>query len=84
MHATHCQLLVNAAGCPVPNVEWPPEQYSLTTLVSLFVPLLPSITRADCQQQAGSLASCAFDGSLAVKSGCCSSECATNMRKVRA
>lgn len=71
-----------AAGCPIPNVPYPPEQYQTDTLVTVFAPLAQQIKRQECVQQATSLAVCAFDGSLGIKSGCCSTECATQMAQV--
>jgi len=78
--ATYCSGC--AAGCPIPNVPYPPEQYKTDNLITVFAPLAQQIPRQDCVQQATSLAVCAFDGSLGIKSGCCSTECATQMAQV--
>jgi hypothetical protein len=66
----------------VANVPWPASQYSMDSLIGTFAPLATQIARAECQQQATSLATCALDGSLGVQSGCCSKACAAAMEQV--
>jgi hypothetical protein len=71
-----------SADCPIPTVLYPPEQYSTASLITIFAPLPAKIPRQECREQATNLAVCALDGSLGVKSGCCSTSCSAAMAQV--
>lgn len=70
------------ADCPVKNVKYTPKEFTLGTLVTSFTPLIASAPPTPCSSQAQSLATCAFDGSLGIKTGCCSIACSEQMKQV--
>lgn len=69
-------------GCPIPIAQYPPSVFSTDTLVTVFAPLAQQIPRQECAEQSLSLAVCAFDGSLGVETGCCTSACSAAMSQV--
>jgi hypothetical protein len=76
-------LLLFLADCPIPNVKYTREEYSTSALISTFSPLVTSGPPSPCTAQVQGLATCAFDGSLEVKQGCCSTACSEQMKQVR-
>jgi hypothetical protein len=67
----------------VENVNYPPELFSVDALVTQLAPLVTSGTPTNCTSQATNLVTCAFDGSLGVQEGCCSTACSDQLTQVR-
>jgi hypothetical protein len=70
--------------CRLPHSNCPGTSRAVLNRESylIFAPLSAKITRQACRVQATSLAVCALDGSLGVKSGCCSTSCSAAMAQV--
>ncbi|KAF6256606.1 hypothetical protein COO60DRAFT_1657258 [Scenedesmus sp. NREL 46B-D3] len=68
--------------CPVPVVKYSREEYSTSALISTFSPLISQGPPSPCSAQVQGLATCAFDGSLEVKQGCCSIGCSEQMKQI--
>ncbi|WIA38423.1 hypothetical protein OEZ86_001749 [Tetradesmus obliquus] len=76
-------IVANVTGdCPIPVVKYTKEEYSTGALISTFSPLIISGPPSPCSAQVQGLATCAFDGSLEVKQGCCSTACSEQMKQI--
>jgi hypothetical protein len=70
-----------STDCPVPQQGYAEGRVTLNTLALAFMPLLSATPPGQCSAQASELPTCADDGSLAVRVGCCSTACAAKMRQ---
>eukprot|EP00877_Chromochloris_zofingiensis_P005778 jgi/Chrzof1/15200/Cz09g31120.t1 len=59
------------------------EEFTVDQLISTITPLLAELPSGPCTENAANLAPCAFDGSMSIKTGCCSKTCAAQLQMLQ-
>jgi len=68
--------------CPVKNVLFTKAEFDVDKVMDLATTMQEKGVSQKCQDEAvENLASCATDDSMAVKQGCCSTDCSTGIKK---